>query len=168
MASSTSPDAHAPTAKTPSPAPTTSDNAAAATTNTKLKRFRFTPTYDLHLVKSVRSVNAHIAKWGRSEGLYEEVREIFLKAIPSALIEHNQRPSSKTLADRFKRLVTKRRDDVKVTTAASGIVEVHGKQEQLLDDLIDEMDVTGEAVRLKKEEQTEQEAKLVAAGKTIR
>ena len=82
------------------------------------------------------------------------MREIFLKAVPSALFEHNQRPSSKILADRFNVLLTERRDDVKVTAAASGIVEVHGEQDQLLDDLRHEIDERREAVRLKKKEQT--------------
>ena len=76
------------------------------------------------------------------------MREIFLKAVPSSLFEHNQRPSSKTLANRFKRLVTKKIDDVKVIAAASGIVEVHGEQKQLLDDLIHEKEERGEAIRL--------------------
>ena len=104
----------------------------------------------------------------KTEALYEEVRQLFLKAVPTTLFEHSQRPSGKTLADRFKGLIGKRREDVNRTSSASGIIEEHGEQEQLLDDLILEIDEKEESVRVEKEEQTGKEAELVAAGENIR
>ena len=149
-------------------APTTTNHHPATQPPSKLKRFRFTVKYDLNLLKCIRAVNAHLPTWGKTDALYEEVRQLFLKAVPTALFEHSQRPSGKTLADRFKRLIRKRREDVKRTSSASGIIKEHVEQEQLLDDLVLEIDEKKESVRAENEEQTEKEAQLVAAWKSIR
>lgn len=50
------------------------------------------------------------------------------------------RPSWKTLAGRFNKLVSDRRAADKGFAAASGIAEIHGEREQLLDDGIAQID----------------------------
>ena len=145
-------------------------DAPNAAVSQKTKRFRFTDAYDLHLLKAVRSVDAHIPEWGKTEALYEEVKKNLLKAISSAALALSQEPSSKTFADRFKRLIIRRWEDVKRQTykPASGIVEWPGEKEVLLDDLIAEIDERAETVRAQKEKQKQQELRLVSAGQKIR
>ena len=108
--------------------------------NAKLKRFRFIEPYDLSLLKVVRCINAQIPESGKAESLYDEVQKLFLHEVPDAVFLHSQKPSAKTLVDRFKRLVARRRENVKRSSAGSGIIEVHGEKEVLLDDLIGEID----------------------------
>lgn len=119
-----------------SPPPPTTVPAA----NSKLKRFRFIEPYDLSLLKAVRCINAHITEWEKAESLYEEVLKLFLRDNPDEVFLHSQNPSAKTLVDRFKCFVARRRANVKRSSAASGIIEVHGEKEVLLDDLVSEID----------------------------
>ena len=136
--------------------------------NAKLKRFRFIESYDLTLLKAVRCVSAHISEWGKAEALYEEEFKLLQQDIPRAVFVHSQKPSGKTLSDRFKRLIARRREEVKKTMAASDISERHGEKEFLLDNLIIEMHEKEEATRVEKELQSNKEKKLVAAGEGIR
>ena len=128
----------------------------------KTKRFRFTDAYDLYLLRAVRSVDAHIPEWGKTEALYEEVKKIFLKAISTAALALSQEPSNET--DRFKRLIIRRREDIKRTSRALGVVESHGEKEVLFENLIAEIDEREEIFRAEKEEKKQQELRLVSAG----
>lgn len=116
MASITSAGANAHTPQKPDPEPSSDANHAVATATPKFKRLRFTATYDLHLVKRVRSVSAYLARWGKMEALYEDVTAMFLEAVPDSVLPHSQRPNSKTLTDRPKRLLGKRREVFKLTS----------------------------------------------------
>ena len=65
-------------------------------------------------------------------------------------------------------ILSKRRAEVKLTAAASGIVEVYGEKETLLDDLILEIDEHSEQERAEKGKRLEKEEKLKEAGENIR
>ena len=134
----------------------------------KRKRFRFSETYDLLLLRAVCGADAHIPDRGMAETLYQDVLKTFMKQIPTAVFNHLHKSSGKTLWDRFKRIVSHRRASVKRTAAASGIIERHGGKEQLPDDLIMEVDEKEEAARAEKHEQNLHEKRLVAAGESIR
>lgn len=79
-----------------------------------------------------------------------------------------EEPSSKTLTDRFKRLVVNKRAAVRQTSAASGIIRQYGKKDIWLEDLIVEIDGRHKAVQVRKERQTGQEKRLVQARASIK
>ena len=116
----------------------------------------------------MRCINAHIPEWGKAESLYDEVLKLFLRQIPDAVFLHSQKLCIKTLVDRFNRLVARRRENVKRSSSASGIIEVHGEKEVLLDDFISEIDEKEESTRAEKEMRSNNDKMLVAAGECIR
>jgi len=87
--------------------------------------------------------------------------------VPACVFSHTQEPSSKTLTDRFKRLVVQRRTAVKRTRTASGIVEKYVEKEGQLDGLIAEIDEMDEVIQQEKNEQKVQEKRLVEAGASV-
>ncbi|PXF39772.1 hypothetical protein BWQ96_10520 [Gracilariopsis chorda] len=141
----------------------TSGNDSNFSSHTKLKRFRFTETFDLFLLRAVRKEDPHIPKWGELESVSEIVLETFLKRVPSTVFIYMNHPSTKTLIDRFKRLVSMRKADNTRSMASSGIAKTYLEKESLLDDLILEMDERAEATRLMKEEQNMNEKRLIRA-----
>ncbi|KAI0556720.1 rab11 family-interacting protein 1-like isoform X1 [Gracilaria domingensis] len=135
---------------------------------TKLKRFRFSDTYDLFLLRSVRDADAHVPQWGETESLFDKVISTFMTLVPHRAFTCMHKPSKKTLIDRFKRLVCARREQNKVNERASGIAEEYGEKENLLDDLILEIDERTEQTRQEKAELQAKETKLIEAGEMIR
>ena len=164
-----------------SPSPTPFDTASApadpsaslltvtpSPAATKLKGVRFADAADILLLKSISCSSAHLAAWGKKGALFEEVHKQFLGAAPAGVLAGRDRPSQKTLEDRFKTIVSRRRKAVKENAAASGIVEVYGEKETLLDDIILEMDEKAADNREERNEKSERERKLLEAGKSIR
>ncbi|KAI0560678.1 caldesmon isoform X1 [Gracilaria domingensis] len=144
------------------------ETAARPSSQAKNRRFRFTDTYDLFLLRAVRKEDAHVAKWGHTETAFDKVLQTFLSQVPSPVFLYTKKPSTKTLVDRFKRLIALRRSAVKQNESASGIAEVFGEKEELLDDLILEMDEKAEQLREEKEQQNKKERRLIEAGEIIR
>lgn len=68
------------------------------------------------------------------------------------------------LNDRFKKVIFDHRALTKSNALASSIVEVRGEREQLLDDLILEIDGDEEHRRVDRNEKSEKDRKLLAAG----
>lgn len=88
---------------------------------------------------------------------------------PSAVFKHMHKPSVRTLNDRFRHLVKLRRGENKRDAAISEIVEKRGDTEELPDDdLVEEIYKKAEATRFQKNDKTEHEKRLVAAGESIR
>lgn len=178
IATSTEIATSAPTA-TPTRTPTATPTATQPTTPTptnatstpgrrKLKRFTYIPSYDDALLKCVRQLDAHKAEYGQKEKAFETVQEKFLTAIPANVFEAYERPSVKSLRDRFIRLVERRRDTVRASEMESGNKEVLTDVDVLLDDLILEMDEWREELRAEKERSGEREKALLTAGQEIR
>ncbi|CAN8072456.1 unnamed protein product [Agarophyton chilense] len=147
---------------------TENTDACEANAQAKLKRFRFTETYDTFLLRAVRSVDAHLPDRVNTERLYKQVLKTFMQQVPGVVFQHLHAPSCKTLSDLFKRLIAQRRDYVKRTSTASGFVEQHGDKEGLMGDLILEIDEIEETCRVEKDEITQLEQRFVAAGEEIR
>ena len=134
----------------------------------KLRTFTYIPSYDEILVKAVRDVDAHKADHGQKEKVFEKVRENFLLAVPARVFETYERPSVKSVRDRFIRLEEKRREAVRRNELTSGNVEMLTDIDVLLEDLILEKDEWMEEERAEKDKSNEREKALVAAGEAIR
>ncbi|CDF35739.1 unnamed protein product [Chondrus crispus] len=74
----------------------------------------------------------------------------------------------KSVRDRFKKLIADRRRKNKNNLNASGIIEVRGEKEVLLDDLLLEIDEHEESKRIEKEDRNAKERRLMEAGRLIR
>lgn len=68
----------------------------------------------------------------------------------------------------FKKLVTNHREATKSNTSASGIIEVRGEREILLDDIVLAMNEADETRPVESEERTYLYQRLSAAGEEIR
>ena len=77
-------------------------------------------------------------------------------------------PSKKTLSDRFKKLIADRKTVNAFTSTSSGIAEVFGPKEQLLEDMMLEMREQGEQEREKKEQKTAGDKRILEAGVVMR
>ena len=109
---------------------------------------------------------AHVAPW-RKGLLFEEAHSAFLSTAPSDMLGPKEPPSQKSLEDRFKVLIGKRRLDNKKSIASSGQVEVYAERETLLSDLILEIDEHVEEERAAKGERLEKENRLAHAGEEL-
>ncbi|PXF49215.1 hypothetical protein BWQ96_01004 [Gracilariopsis chorda] len=135
---------------------------------TKKKRIRFSAAWDLFLLKAISAVDAHTAPHGETQPRFEEALQIFLAAVPESWLATVTATSWKTLNDRFKKIISEHRKAVNCNAVASGIIEVRGERETLLDDLILEIDEFEERRRTERDEGTELDKRLVAAGAQMR
>ena len=99
-------------------------------------------------MKSVIAVDAHLARHGETQTRFLAALTHFTAGIPARVLDTFVSISWKTINDRFKKVVADHREAVKINTTASGIIEVKGEREELLDDIIlamDEMEETRRA-----------------------
>ena len=122
----------------------------------------------MHLTEAVSTENANIAPCGRKEILFDEAHATFIRTAPRVVLGDKEPPSRKSLEDRLKVILCKRRGDVKRTAGLSGIVEVYREMETLGDDLILGIDEHAEEERAAKNEKLEKEKRLTAVGLELR
>lgn len=134
----------------------------------KRRRIRFNTSLDILLLQSVMLAGAHIAKHGAMQKSFEDACLQFMKNAPRYLITEATKPSWKTVNDRFKKLVSERRAENNHNMTLSGITEVVGEREQLLDDIIHRMDEANEVVSAEKEERSQHEKRMTEAAEEIR
>ena len=82
------------------------------------------------------AVDAHLAPHGASQKRFEEALGRFTASIPNAALQRMCQQSWKTLNDRFKKIISDHRIAVKRNAVASGIIEIQGEREPLLDDTV--------------------------------
>ena len=132
------------------------------------RRFRFTGQLDLGLSKSVMTVGAHSAPWGKTQCFFEKKFEALVVSAEFRATEGLGLPTWKTLSDRFRKLTADRKIENSHTAGASGIVEVYGERQQLLDDILLEIKEIGEEDRAEKEKKTEEDRRIQRAGENMR
>lgn len=93
---------------------------------------------------------------------------MFIPQIHRIVFTDFHSPSAQTLQDWFKSIVTRRRVAVTRNAAASGIIGTLGERDMLLNDLIWESDEREEVLRVEKDEQTQNEKRVIVAVETIR
>ena len=120
------------------------------------------------LLKAVISVDAHLAPHGATQRRYEEALALFVSSSSSGGLQNVCAPTWKTLNDRFKKVVSDHRLAVRNNAVASGIIEVRGEREDLLDDIVLAMDEWEEKRRSERDARTELDKRLMEAGKEIR
>ena len=135
-----------------------------STSPPKKKRIHFTTGWDKLLQKVVTAVDGHRLQFGKLQATFEEALALFLGSAPADCFNWIQKPSWKTLSDRFKKMEADHRAAVKHNAAASGIAEVRGEREVPLDDIVLEMDECDEQERIERDEKTELDKRLAAAG----
>ena len=119
-------------------------------------------------MKSVISTDAHLSPHGEAQGRFEETLSLFLSALPAGALEGICLPTWKTLSDRFKKIVADHKTETRSNATASGIIEIRGEREILLDDIVLSMNEWSEKRRSEREERTEQDRRLALAGEEIR
>ena len=122
----------------------------------------------MHLLNAVSSANAHIAPWVRKGILFEEAHATFIRTAPRTVLGEKEPPSQKSLEDRLKVILCKRREDLKRTAGLSGIVEVYREKETLANDLILGIEEHAEEERATKDEKLKKEKIMTAAGLILR
>lgn len=146
----------------------TDDSERVTETRRKLKRFNYIVAYDELLCKCVREHDAHKAGHGKKIEAFEAVRCSFINNISPRVFLSHEKPSAKSVRDRYIRLEERRRDEVRENAAMSGNLETTTDLDLLLDDLILEKDECEESRRAERDEQNAREQQLNAAGATIR
>ena len=132
------------------------------------KRFRFTSQFDLGVLKPVMAVGAHLAPWGKTQSFFEETFKAFAISAEFRATKGLALPTRKTLSDRFRKLAADREADNSRTIAVSGIVEVYGDKQQLLDDMLLEMKEKSEGERVEKDKKKEDDVRILEAGENMR
>eukprot|EP00171_Calliarthron_tuberculosum_P004172 IDg4172t1 len=105
-------------------------------------RFTFTGELDAILVKCVQESDAHAAKYGEVEKVFEGVRSMFCASseVLKAMENGAPTPKVKTVRERFKALMKKRRKVNNRNIAGSGIEEEPTALDEALDSVIEEAD----------------------------
>lgn len=140
---------------------------ASADASVKLKKYTFTKQSRLNLLKCVREVDAHLVGHGEKDKAFETVHTKFMKHIPVQVLVRHQKPTVKTLRDKLRSMICARKSKTRLNEAASGISEIVSEEDQLLDDFILEVQEAKLAKKEETQKMTQNEAKLVAAGKEI-
>ena len=148
----------------PSPPPAPPPIPSAAPPICRLKKIRFNASWDLMLSKTVSATESHVAPFGDAQRRFEECLDHFLSSAPGGSLDCVQLPTWKTLNDSFKKVISDHRTLSNSNARVSGITEVRGEREQLLDDLILENDEDEEHRRSDRNEKSEKDRKLLAAG----
>lgn len=120
------------------------------------------------LLKAVCGVDGHVPPHGETQARFEKALPIFVASLPAGALAHIIPPTWKTLNDRFKKVVADHRLAASRNAVASGILEVRGEREVLLDDVVLEIDDVEEKRRAERNERTELDARLRAAGEHMR
>ena len=152
----------------PSPPPAPQPIPSAAPPIRRLKRIRFNASWDLILLKTVSAIESHVAPLGDTQRRFEECLDLFLSSAPGASLDGVQLPTGKTLIENLRKFISDHRAPTKSNARASGITEVRGERKQLLYDLILEMDEDEEHRHAERNEKSEKDRKLLAAGVEIR
>lgn len=121
----------------------------------------------LHL-KAVIAHNWNLARHGEAQTLISESEKSFLLALASNIKDRVHKPTWKTLNDLFKKLVSDHRDASKRNSAASGIIEIRGERELLLEDISLAVGEAVEQRRAEREEKSDIDRRLMVEGEQIR
>lgn len=132
------------------------------------KRMRFNPSWDNILLKSVVHADAHLARHGESQNRFEQVLKCFDDQVPVEVWASTTKPTWKSLSDRFKKLISDHKVSRRINEGSSGIIEVRGEREELLDDIVLAIDDMEEERRNEREERTTMDKRLQEAGEAIR
>lgn len=120
------------------------------------------------MLKAITAVGAHVAPHGECQNRFEEALAILKSSLPLTALNNVSVPSWKTLNDRYKNIVSDHREAVKNNATASGIIEVRGEREMLLDDVVLAIDEFEEMNKTERDELTELDKRLRDAGEEIR
>lgn len=153
--------------KADSPITTTGGTGISVEVSRK-KRLRFNSTWDIILLKSVVFNEAHIVRHGEAQQKFEDVLKQFIIEVPNHHWLTTTKPTWKSLNDRFKKVVADHRTSRRANEAASGIIEIRGEREELLDDIVLAVDEKEEERRTEREERTAMDRRLQGAGEEIR
>lgn len=123
---------------------------------------------DVALLKAVVMHDAHMSPHGEAQARLTQALNDFIDALPESSLRGTLRPTWKTINDRFKKLVQDHREASQANRAASGIIEVRGEREVLLDDIVLAIDEFEEHRRAERNERTELDRRLQNAGADIR
>ena len=114
------------------------------------------------------AVDGHRTQHCQFQAKYEEALQLFLTSAPEGCFDTVTSPTCKTLSDRFKKILSDHRLAARDNAAASGIIEVRGERELLLDDFVLEIDEWSEQRRDERDEKTEFDKRLQNAGEEMR
>ena len=133
----------------------------------KLKKYTFSKDARLLLLKAVREFDAHLPGYGEKGKKFSKVYERFTENLSPKLLLRQQKPSLKTLRDKFRTMLSARKQQNAKNAAASGICEIVTEEEQLLDDFLLEIREEKSEREMKKKNSSQAEERLVNAGEKI-
>ena len=98
------------------------------------------------------AVGAQVVPWGKSQSYFEKTHAAFLTSAEytASMSMSSTNLSIKTLSERFRKLIADRKAVNAHTSTSSGIAEVFGLKEQLLENMMLEMREQCEKEREKK------------------
>lgn len=152
----------------PTPPPSPSSRSATRRAPGRGRRYRFDKSADLTLVKCVSLEGAHIAKWGQTDAMFENVYRTFYERTADSLFEASTKPTKKTLIDRYRRLMQKRKETVARNEASTGIAEGTTEADEIIDDMLLQCKEMEESRNLEAEQLQEREVELLRSEETIR
>lgn len=120
------------------------------------------------LVQCVRDHDAHIAPQRKNDAMFSHVLETFITNLPCQMYCRHNKPSVKTLRDKFDSLMKNRKEWNTKNEKASGISEEVSDVGQLLDDLLLKRREHEEEEKKEKYEVMKKEKRLVEAGESIK
>ena len=133
----------------------------------KLKKFTFSKETKYVLLQAVRMHNAHRAPHGKKDEYYSKVLNTVVSNLPATTWASMQKPTMKTMRDKFRAMMADRKETNKRYANSSGIDEVIGPADQLLDDFLLEVQESEESRQKEREEANAREEAMASAGEQI-
>jgi hypothetical protein len=124
------------------------------------RRYKFDEEADLGLLKCVSLHGANLAERGKTTALFVDVATSF-NTMGTCV-------SSKTLWDRYKKLIKDFSEKNRTELASSGIAADYSEKDQLLSDMSTAIADKDEEDKMNREERAANERKLIAAGEAMR
>lgn len=120
----------------------------------KLRKFMFTKETNYLLLQEMRDHDAHRAPRRKKNEALKKAKETLVDNIPEVTWLRYQKLQMETVRDQLRSLLASRREESKWHTNTSGVEEVIGTTEELLDEFIVEVDDLDEEKRRERKEMT--------------
>ena len=113
------------------------------------------------MLKAVREFDAHLAGFGEKDKTFSQVYERFTVNLSPKLLLRQKKPSLKTLRNKFRTMLSARKQLNAKNEAASRICETVTEEEQQLDDFLVEIRKETSEREIKKKNSSQTDERLV-------
>lgn len=131
-------------------------NSSTQAKQTKLRKFIFVKETKTLLLQAMRRHNAHRSAHVKKDETFENFNEKLVQNLPECVWRRYHKPTMKTVREKLRYLIAKRRQTDKRISTTSGVKVVNWPVEELLDEFIAETNQLDQKRRRKHDSLTQE------------